>query len=174
MKNEVWKPILNYENYLISNYGRIKSLPKKTHTKEEVILKTRIGKCGYEIITFSGANHLTKTFKIHRLVATAFIPNPNNLPCVNHKDENKLNNNVDNLEWCDYKYNNNYGSARERAVLKKSKNIIQKDLNGNIIKEWLNAMEIKRALNFDNSTIHKCCKGKIKKYKNYIWEYIKN
>ena len=173
MQEEIWKDIIleNFEGYKISNLGRIKSLPKKTHKNREIILKTRVGKANYEYVVFSGKNGLAKTLKIHRLVAETFIPNPDNLPCVNHKDENKQNNCVDNLEWCTAQYNSNYGTARQRAIDKISRRIIQKDLDNKYIKEWLNATEIKRELGFDNSLIHKCCKGKRKIAYGYLWEY---
>lgn len=114
--NEVWKDIKGFENYYqISNTGKVKSLERKVPSKikgtfqiiKEKIRKTTTTTAGYEYVVLSKDN-IHKTLLIHRLVAEHFIPNPNNLQCVNHKDENKLNNNVDNLEWCDYKYNNTY------------------------------------------------------------------
>lgn len=120
MQIEWWKVIINYENYMVSNFGRVKSLPRLVKngrgggilTKER-ILKTKICRNGYEMVCLC-KNSRTKWFLIHRLVAEAFIPNPDNLPEVNHKDENKLNNFVDNLEWCDHNYNINYGTCRKR------------------------------------------------------------
>ena len=101
---EIWKDIKGYEGlYQVSNFGRVKSSTK--------ILANRLSKRGYYIVTlYKNAKGVTKT--VHRLVAQAFIPNPDNLPQVNHKDENKLNNRVDNLEWCTAKYNINYSSAK--------------------------------------------------------------
>lgn len=102
---EIWKDIKGYEGlYQISNLGNVKSLRKN------VILKC--SKCSREGNYYKAGlykNGKTKTILVHKLVANAFIPNPNNLPCINHKDENKLNNKADNLEWCTYKQNNDYG-----------------------------------------------------------------
>jgi hypothetical protein len=117
---EIWKDIINYPGYQISNLGRVKSLPRqikygKNHSIPrdipETILKTRIDKGGYELVALgSKSNHKNdfKNFLIHRLVANAFIPNPDNLPQVNHKDGDKLNNTVDNLEWIGTKDNQHH------------------------------------------------------------------
>ena len=103
---EIWKDITGYESlYQISNKGRIKSLQRFVTSKngskqliKEKIRKTSVTTAGYEYVVLS-SNGKCKTLLIHRLVAESFIPNPNNLECVNHKDENKSNNCVDNLEW---------------------------------------------------------------------------
>ena len=106
---EVWKDIKDYEGlYQISNHGRIKSLNKtKGRIRKQSIQR------GYHYIWLS-KNSKGKMYIVHRLVAQHFIPNPLHLPEVNHKDENKLNNRVDNLEWCDAKYNSNYGTRNKR------------------------------------------------------------
>ena len=111
---EIWKDIKGYEGlYQVSNKGRVKSLNYR-RTGKEGILKGKPDKDGYLRVGLC-KNKKQKPFYIHRLVAKAFLPNPNNLPEVNHIDENKENNHVENLEWCDRKYNNNYGSRNERA-----------------------------------------------------------
>ena len=111
---EIWKDIKGYEGlYQVSNMGRIKSLNYR-NTGEEGILRHSLDSYGYLKVTLH-KNGKQKYFRIHRLVAETFIPNVNNLPEVNHIDENKENNHVENLEWCDRKYNNNYGSRNERA-----------------------------------------------------------
>lgn len=114
---EIWKDIKNYPGYQINNLGAVKSL-NYNHTKKEKLMATHLDKNGYMRVTMCN-----KTFPIHRLVAEAFIPNPNNYPQVNHKDENKLNNSVDNLEWCTAKYNTNYGTGNKRRSEK------QKDIS---------------------------------------------
>lgn len=108
-KKEIWKDIKGYEGaYQISNFGRIKSFQgsDKYHKRKEIILSKGIRNT-YEIIQLS-KNKTRKSFQVHRLVAEAFLPNPHNYPIVNHKDFNRLNNNVDNLEWCTQKHNVNY------------------------------------------------------------------
>ena len=110
-----WKPLEVEgfeERYLINNYGEVKSL------KSNKILEPFISNRGYYLIRLHNYDlKITKLFTVHRLVALHFVPNPNNYPIVNHKDENKLNNKADNLEWCTYKYNNNYGiQAKENRT----------------------------------------------------------
>ena len=115
---EIWKDIEGYEGlYQVSNLGRVKSFPRKgTHTTKERILKLTKSNKNYVIVILKN-NYIQKAKSVHRLVAEAFIPNPNNLPQVNHKDENKLNNKVDNLEWCDNIYNCNYGTRNKRLSI---------------------------------------------------------
>lgn len=104
---EIWKDVPNYEGiYQASNLGRIKQSQYNHILKP--ILHNR-----YYCVGLSKDGKV-KQYRLHRLIAETFIPNPDNLPQVNHKDENKLNNNVDNLEWCDSKYNNNYGTKGAR------------------------------------------------------------
>lgn len=106
-REEIWKDIEGYEGlYRVSNLGNVYSYlsnKKLNPGNDKGYLKVNLSK-----------NKKVKQFSVHRLVALAFLPNKNNYPCVNHKDENPSNNNVDNLEWCTYKYNNNYGTIKER------------------------------------------------------------
>lgn len=160
---EIWKDIKNFEGlYQVSNLGRIKN------NKDE-ILKPAI-KRGYNQVTLC-KNGERKYIGVHRLVAESFIPNPNNLPQVNHKDENKLNNTVQNLEFCDCSYNINYGTRNKKISKKLCKLIEQYDLDNNFIKLWYGAKEIKRKLKIDNSLIGKCCKGKRKTAGGFVWKY---
>ena len=112
---EEWRPIEGYEGlYEVSNIGRVRSVDRfyyRLH-KGKVLSPTK-DRYGYLTVTLN-CNGKSKTIKIHRLVAQAFLPNPDNLPQVNHKDEDKTNNNVDNLEWCTAKYNVNFGTRQER------------------------------------------------------------
>ena len=104
---EIWKDIEGYEGlYQISNLGRVWSVRKEIYRKPTIV-------SGYYGVSLTKDGQFD-IFTIHRLVAKAFIPNPLNLPQVNHKDENKLNNRVDNLEWCTAKYNSNYGSRNSK------------------------------------------------------------
>ena len=115
MIEEIWRPIEGYEGlYEVSNLGRVRSLDRffyRLH-KGKVLSPTK-DRYGYLTVTLN-YNGKSKTIKIHRLVAQAFLPNPDNLPQVNHKDEVKSNNCVDNLEWCSAKYNVNFGTRQER------------------------------------------------------------
>ena len=162
---EIWKDKKDYEgHYQVSNWGRIKSIK----FGKERILKQNI-RCGYYYVNLY-KNNIKKQYPVHRLVAEAFIDNPDNLFQVNHRDENKLNNNVDNLEWCDAKYNINFGTCIERRSKKKSKPVLQYDLEGNFIKEWESIAECNRN-GFNQGNIWMCCQGKLKKYKGFIWRY---
>lgn len=118
---EEWKDIQGYEGkYQVSSCGRVKTLNYK-RTGQERIMKQRANNKGYKYVNLCN-NGKMKSYLVHRLVATAFIDNPNNYPCVNHKDEQSYNNFVENLEFCTYEYNNNYGTVKER----KSKSMVGK------------------------------------------------
>lgn len=122
---EIWKDVVGYETlYQVSNLGRIKRLQKEyTDTYKsgrhrvlpERLLSPSVNKNGYVLVDLHNEQGRVRKY-VHRIVAEAFISNPDNLPCVNHKDENKANNQLENLEWCDYYYNNNYGTTRKRMV----------------------------------------------------------
>ena len=118
MTEEIWRPILGYEGvYEVSSYGRVRSLDRydgRNHFIKGRIMKRSYCSNGYLSIDLC-LNGKIKKCLVHRLVALTFIPNPDNLPMVNHLDEDKTNNRVDNLEWCTAKYNINYGTARIRG-----------------------------------------------------------
>ena len=125
MNEEIWKDIKGYEGlYQISNYGRVKSFGGKIRShKNDMILKLKIRNT-YNVTNLT-KNDKKKSFQIHRLVAEAFIPNPNNYPIVNHKDENPLNNYVDNLEWCTQKFNvihSRHKMCKQRKVIHSNTN----------------------------------------------------
>lgn len=162
--DEVFVPIKNYETrYLISNKGRVYSIIKS------IILKPKIERNYYRVQLFNGKTY--KHFFIHRLVATNFIPNRNSFLEINHKDENKLNNCVDNLEWCTKKYNINYGTAIYRSANNRGKKIIQLDKNNNFINSYNSLMDAERITGISNGNINACCKGKRKTAGGYIWKY---
>lgn len=131
---EKWKPVIGFEGqYEVSNKGRVRSLRRLVdgkrgtkHYRNGCILKPQTGSKYAQV--YLRVDGKQKWFYVHRLVAEAFIPNPNNLPQINHKDENKLNNCVENLEWCDAKYNINYGTAKQR-VIEANKKRFQKKLD---------------------------------------------
>ena len=173
--SEVWKDIDGYEGlYEVSNLGRVKSLK----FGKERILKTDMSPKGYLRVQL-WKNNKGIRYLVHRLVAQAFLDNPDNLPCINHRDENPSNNNVDNIEWCTHKYNINYGTCIQRRVnktrgvnnIKNSKTVYQYSLDGELVKEWQSAAEIERQLGFASSSINVCCLGKKKTSHGYIWSY---
>ena len=172
--NEIWKPIKGYEGlYEVSNFGRIRSLDayKKGRNGSVRFCKGRILKpftdtSGYlQVGLFK--NGKRKIHLVNRLVAQAFIDNPDNLPQVNHKDENKQNNVVSNLEWCTHEYNINYGTRIERC----SKPVLQYTLDGEFIREWASATQAKIEGGFHQGHIAACCRGEQNKHKNCIWKY---
>ncbi len=174
-KKEIWKDIKGYEGlYQISNLGRVKSIKRVvargTNYKP---IKERVLKAGnnkgyaYVILCKYGKK---KTVQVHRLVAYAFIPNPNNLPCINHKDENPLNNIVSNLEWCTHSYNNSYNELRVKAAISKRIPVLQYSKEGVFIREWSYSKEAEKELGISHRTIDACCKGKLKTSGGYIWK----
>lgn len=171
---EIWKDIKGYEGlYQISSHGRVKSF-----LRYKKILKPILKTDGYLCVNLCKP---LKKFSIHRLVAEAFIPNPDNLPQVNHKDEDKTNNHVVNLEWCTQLYNINYGSRNKRAIESLSKKVYQYTLNGEFVKEWESIRECGRN-GFNKGAICICCKGgrfinnkwiNVTQHKGYRWSYEK-
>lgn len=169
-KKEKWSSILGQENrYDVSSFGRIKSLSKPCKNRngtirhsKELILKNRLrGNEGYYFVSFYN-KYLYTTETVHRLVATAFIPNPLNLPCVNHKDGNKLNNNVENLEWCTYSENAIHAHAEGLHVSLKGEKHLKAKLNDSKvlairrlykINKNLNRIEIAKKLGVASNTI---------------------
>ena len=171
---EIWKDIKNYENYEINNFGLIRI------KKNKKILKYQVDKDGYYAINL-WKNSKYKRFRVSRLVAQTFISNPYNYPCVNHKDENKQNNKVDNLEWCTVAYNNAYGTKGKRGgekqrgklrYTKTNRKVAQIDLNNNIIEIYKSISTVARKLNTDGTHIIDVCRGRRKTAYGYKWSYI--
>lgn len=129
LEREEWRDVVGYEGlYQVSSFGRVKSLERDLtypdgtiHHWKEKILTNRTDKNGYKYVGLC-RNGESTNFKVHRLVAVAFIPNPANLPFVNHRNENPTSNYPDNLEWCTHQYNVNYGTCRARSVAAHKKN----------------------------------------------------
>ena len=191
---EIWKDIPDYEGlYQVSNLGRVRSLDKEisfinrwgqraVRTQKGKIMKTGIKKNGYEDICLSKLG-IREYPTIHRLVAKAFMPNPEELPCINHKDENKLNNNVNNLEYCSFSYNRNYGEApkilaktisntkKGQPIPRLRKAINQFTLDGTFIKTWDGAVTADKELKIPKNSICSCLKGRYKTAGGYIWKY---
>ncbi len=155
---EKWKVIAWVsDNYQISSFGNILSL-NYNKTGKSKLLKPFKSKCKYLQVTLEG-----KRYSVHRLVAEAFIPNPDNLPYINHKDENGLNNHVDNLEWCTAKYNTNYGTCKRRIgeanQNSNTKEVSQYDLEGNFIRRYKSRAEASRITGVGIMGISMCCQG---------------
>ncbi len=180
---EIWKDIKGYEGlYQVSNLGRVKSLKRLANDRNgfrnvsEKIKNLRTNNRGYSIINLS-KNGERKTYKVHRLVAQAFIPNLSNKPQLNHKDGNKQNNRVNNLEWCTisenqkHAYNKNLRNVQKRGNNGNSKPVNQYDLNGNFIKRWDCITDACEMLNIQQSGISSCCIGIYKTSHGYIWKY---
>lgn len=170
---EIWKEIPNSNGlYFVSSLGKVKSVnPSRLHGNKEHFLKPYVINSGYEVIEIYTGVGKRKKHLVHKLVAEAFIPNPDNLPCINHKDENKLNNSLENLEWCSYKYNNNYGTARIRQIEKMGRRVSQYDLNEHWIASFLSVKVASKYTNTSATYISDCCKGKCTSAKGYIWKY---
>lgn len=180
---ERWKPIKGYEGlYEVSDWGRVKSL-KRTHKsknnskatiKEHFLKNSFDGRYSFVCLY---KNNKQKRISVHRLVAEAFIPNPNNLPQINHINEDKSDNRACNLEFVTPKQNANHGTRNERISKSKrnntynTKTVIQYTLDGEFIKEWPSVMEIERVLNISNSNVCACCNGKYKSTHNFIFKY---
>ena len=193
MSKEIWKTIPGYKGcYEISNYGRIKSLDryvtyKSTRAKSgqitvfkpgQLISPRYMNKRKYFLVTLFNARSIRKDHQLHRLVAITFIPNPRHLPCVNHKDENPENNYVNNLEWCTYKYNTNYGSSLQKRSLKQRitqpacKRIAQIDLSGSIYRVFYSQNEAARCCNVSAASIIRVCREKIIHTDGMCFKYI--
>jgi hypothetical protein len=183
---ECWKPVVGYEGfYEVSNHGRVRSV---THTiirsnGVPTIIKSKLIRfsklpCGYLQVGLH-RDGKTKSARIHRLVAMAFIPNPYNLEQINHKDENKTNNYVDNLEWCTPKYNTNYGTGMERMVITKllsgegGRPVLQYGLDGKFVNAYKSVGVAARALNLSPCSISECCNGTRghKQAGGYQWKF---
>lgn len=178
---EIWKPVAGFENYEVSNLGRIKSLNYNRTGKEKIMkpMKERNGYLRVELCR----NGKIKNFLVHRLIATAFIKNPEGFEQVNHKDENKINNCVDNLEFCDCKYNINYGTHNERMIAaqrnhpSKSKAVEASRFSDfrTIKLRYSSTAEADRN-GYSSGNVSKCCRGCFNregnnKYRGLYWRY---
>ena len=177
---EVWKDIAGYEGlYQVSNKGNVKSLNwgNRGYSKN-LYLKPHCH--GYLQVELANKGK-KKMFMVHRLVAMAFIDNPLDLPMINHKDENKENNCVDNLEWCDCSYNVRYSLhnrkkvAHRRCFGRVGKNTLKKvaqiSANGSVVRIWNNAREVFLTTGMSDWSISECCRGNRKTAYGYCWQY---
>lgn len=177
---EIWEDIKGLEGlYQVGNLGRVKGLERKAKNGcilPERLLKGCIQSDGYLVVKIRLDMKEFRRY-VHRLVAEAFLPNLNNFPQVNHKDEDKTNNNVENLEWCSLRYNIEYGTARERSQNtikeKYSKAVCQFNLNGSFIKEYKSISEAAKVNKTIPTRICDCCKsnGRGKSAGGFMWRY---
>lgn len=179
---EIWKPITGYEGlYEVSNKGRVKrlerdfvdSIGRKYHKKER-ILKSSTNSNGYLHVALSDSKGITRYLRVHRLVAESFIPNPDNKSQINHKDEVKTNNFVDNLEWMTAKENINYGTRNERSAKAQSKSVTQYTKAGEIVKVWSSTHEAARQLGIRQGNISNVALGVNKTCGGFIWKYVED
>lgn len=178
---EIWKDIIGYQGfYQVSNKGRIRSFK---NTKQVKIMKQKVSK-GYFLIGLT-KDKKQKTYSVHRIVATAFIPNINGKPEVNHINENKLDNSANNLEWVTSKENSNWGSRNQKIkeymddhpekyinFCGTRKRIIQIDkTTGEYIREFNSISEIVKEFGYHQGNISSCCLGKKKSASGFRWQY---
>lgn len=184
---EIWKDIIGYEGlYQISNLGNVLSLEKHIDNKKGAIqyrppkiLKQYKNKFGYMRVYLT-KNSIKKMYAVHRLVAIAFIDNPENKPCVNHIDNNRENNHLDNLEWCTYKENSQWAESQGRRIFtdewkqkisatRKTKPVVGTDKSGKRL--YFSKVRDVSKEGFDPKAVINCCKGRQKSTKGYQWKY---
>lgn len=178
----MWKKIEDFPNYEVSDCGSVRMAPDapmmKGHKSSTLELKPLVKRNGYyEVCLYRNGER--KYVLVHRLVAKAFIENPNNLPQVNHKDENKLNNSVSNLEWCDGSYNARYGTAIERKIAghnksrsKRAEQPVAKIINGCVLETYKSIASAARENKLYESNIRACLRGRLKSCGGFIWKRI--
>lgn len=163
----MWKQIEGASNYFVSEKGEVKSIAKG---KERILKPYKsTNRCYMVNIYYDDGSHRFRT--VHRLVAEAFIPNPKKLPQINHKDENRANNSISNLEWCDGKYNSNYGTGHARQTMACSKPVIQYTPDKTFVAIYPSLIEAERQTGIRNSSISRVCQHKCVTTGGYIWEY---
>lgn len=190
LSGEIWSPIMDFDGYEVSNFGRVRSCERViticrascTYRRKQgaTILKPQIDKDGYlSVVLYKNDRNQGVHKRVSRLVATAFIPNPNNYSEVNHIDLNRRNNHSTNLEWCNNQYNVTYKDAPMRSGLarrnnkKQSRPVIQYTSTNNFVNCYPSMMEAKRQTGINVSHICQCCIGNIPSAGGYMWRYAK-
>lgn len=177
-EQEIWKDVVGWEGlYQVSNLGRIRTLPKihnsiHPYIAKEKILKFFPNKDGYWLVDLVKDRKKTR-FQVHRLVALAFIPNPQNKPEVNHINEIKTDNRIENLEWATRTENNNHGTRNKRTGDANSKRVYQYDLQGNYICEYPSTKVAAWALGVSVSLISACCCGRVNSTRGFVFKHTK-
>lgn len=176
---EIWKPISDFPGYEVSSKGRIKSTARWVYTRNkygsfsysipEKIMQQSVRTKYLGVTLCLNGKHINAM--VHRLVAKAFLPNPYDFAEVNHKDENKLNNCVENLEWCSRKYNKNYGTGAIRSGQNRSKKILQFTKDLKFIKEWPGIRDAAKHYNNDKKGIWSVCNGINRTAQGFVWRY---
>ena len=162
IKKYTWKDVKDYEGYYqVSDTGLVLS-----YHSGKILTPVNAGNGYYRVTLCKGKSR--KNVLIHKLVAEAFIENPNGFKCVNHKDENPANNCADNLEWCSYQYNNTYGNRLNNI----NRPVRQYSLSGVLLNEYKSMAEAGRITGFSANSIQSCCSGVVKKSHGYIWKYV--
>lgn len=179
--NEEWRQVKGFEGrYEVSDLGRVRSLKRGTKSgfivrDEPLVMNPNTSSKGYKWVYLYKSD--VKYFcAVHRLVAEAFVPNPKGYDEVNHKDEDKSNNRVENLEWCTREYNMNYGTCVERFTMNNPnrRDIEQYTVDGVLVGRYASSMDAHRQTGIDNSAITKCCLGRkyFKTAGGYVWRYV--
>lgn len=176
METEIWLPVVGYENeYEVSNLGRVRTVGHYVNSKNgsKRFVKGRIRKLYYAEYVQVQLHRKDIPKSVQRLVAEAFIPNPYNLPCVNHKDENKWNNMVENLEWCTYRDNIIYGEGHKNRIMHQMN---RTDLSKQVLcvetgEIYPSSKEAWRKTGIHHTSIQKCCNGKRKTAGKYHWSW---
>ena len=161
---ETFVKVEGFENYEVSNLGKVRNI------KSGRVLKPFLTKNGYLMhLLYENNKHKQKHLYLHRIIATAFIDNPGKKPQINHIDENKLNNDLSNLEWCTERENAIHGTRTKRVAEKLSKKVIQLDLNDNILNVFKSMRQAERETGIDATSISACCNGKRKSAGRFKW-----
>lgn len=174
---EIWRDIPGYESlYQVSSMGNVRSL-NYNHTGLVKVMHPSIDNRGYKCVLLC-KDKKVRMWRVHRLVAITFLPNPDNHKIINHKNEDKTINTVSNIEWCNSSYNNTYGNRIKKVIEANKKNgrsktVCQYTLDGHLVRIWGSANEVQREIGYSQIYISRVCRGLFKTNVayGYIWRY---